>query len=124
MLYLYLGFLFAQSHTVIKVIYNANIPLLTIFFSITVFLIWSLFPVLGYLLGKAVTTYSKTNRHCNRYVLFALGSSISIIEQSLYYFEIYSRKNEYISMLITAAFFFGTAFIYTRRSTEELTFSN
>jgi len=115
MLYLYLGFLLTQSHSVITVIYNANIPLLTIVFSIVVFLIWSLFPVLGYALGRGVTHLLNIKSDCNKYVLFALGCSISLIEQTLFHFEVLSLKNEYSAMLITSALFFSAAFITRNR---------
>jgi len=93
MLYLYLGFLLAQSHSVIKVIYNANIPPLTIVFSITVFMVWSFIPVLGYPIGKVLAKYTRTKSYCNMYVLFGLGCSISFIEQALFYFEIFSKRD-------------------------------
>ena len=115
MLYLYLGFLLAQSHTVIKVIYNANIPPLTIAFSISVFLIWSLIPVLGYPIGKALTKFTRTKSYCNKYVLLSLGCSISLIEQALFYFEIFSKRDGYYTMIVTASLFFATAYISLNR---------
>ena len=111
MLYLYLGFLLAQSHSVIKVIYNANIPPLTIVFSITVFMVWSFIPVLGYPIGKVLAKYTRTKSYCNMYVLFGLGCSISFIEQALFYFEIFSKRDGYYTMIVTASLFFATAFL-------------
>lgn len=117
MLYLYLGFLLTQSHSVINVIYAADIPLITVIFSIVVFLIWSLFPVLGYGLAsviryrliKAKLVQEKASLH--KYRLFALGCSISLIEQGLFHFDILSRKDGYAAMLVTTGLFFATAFL-------------
>ena len=122
MLYLYLGFLLTQSPVVIKVIYNANIPLLTIAFSIIVFMIWSLFPILGFALGKGVGKLINVKTYCNKYILFTLGCSISIIEQALFHFEILSQKDGYAAMLVTASLFFGAAFVsLSRKQTIWLT---
>jgi hypothetical protein len=115
MLYLYLGFLLAQSHSVIKVIYTADIPLLTILFSIVVFLIWSLFPVLGYALARLI----KAKGYCNRYVLFLLGFSISMIEQVLFQLDILNRKDGYATMLVTTSLFFIVAYLTLNKKKES-----
>jgi hypothetical protein len=72
MLYLYLGFLFAQSFSVAQVIYNANLSLLTITFSIVVFLAWSFIRPLGY----AVARLFRAKLEYNKYCLFFLGVTI------------------------------------------------
>lgn len=105
--FLYLGFLLGQSFPVAQVIYKANIPPLTIVFSVIVFLIWSFFPVMGYGLarffGKRLT-YSKAT-------LIALGLIISLIEQLLFYYELLSNKDGYVTMLVTGSLFFVIALL-------------
>ncbi|GAA3928034.1 hypothetical protein [Litoribacillus peritrichatus] len=106
MLYLYLGFLLGQSYSVIKVIYTANIPFLTIVFSVIVFLIWSFFPVIGYAVAKAIRVKTTDTEGCqNKYALLALGISISAIESVLYHYELITSIDDYWGMLITALMF-------------------
>jgi hypothetical protein len=107
MLYLYFGFLFAQSFSVAQVIYNANIPLLTIVFSIIVFLIWSFFPLLGY--GVARTFGARLE--CSKYLLVFIGICISVVEQLLFHFEVLTTIDGYYTMLVTASLFFAAAFL-------------
>ena len=120
MLYLYLGFLIAQSYSVAQVIYNANIPILTVLFSITVFLIWSFFPVLGYgfarIFGKKLTV--------NKYLMITFGISISLIEQLLFHFDVYTRSDGYLTILMTAGMFFAVAFLPLNRKTMNLSNQN
>jgi hypothetical protein len=107
MLYLYLGFIFAQSFSVADVIYNANIPPMTIVFSIIVFLVWSLLPFLGYGLAKLLGAQLK----CSKLLLIILGVCISIIEQLLFHFDLLTTMDGYLTTLVTAALFFIITFI-------------
>lgn len=114
--YLYLGFLLAQSFSVAQVIYNANIPILTVLFSVIVFLIWSFFPILGYALARA---FGK-KLVVNKYVLITLGLSISLLEQLLYHLDILTSKDGYLTILLTAAMFFAIAFLPLNRKGMHL----
>jgi len=120
MLYLYMGFLFAQSFSVAQVIYNANIPPLTIVFSIIVFLAWSFLPVLGY--GAARLFGAKLE--CNKYLLIFLGVCISIIEKVLFHFEVLTTMDGYMTTLVTASLFFATAFLPLNKINSKLTRPN
>lgn len=107
MLYLYLGFLLAQSISVAQVIYNANIPPLTIAFSIIVFLIWSFFPVLGYVAGYFIAA----KRNVNKLILIVAGISISLLEQVLFHYDVLTYSSGYLATLTTACLFFIVAFL-------------
>lgn len=107
MLYLYFGFVFAQSFSVAEVIYNANIPPLTIVFSIIVFLVWSLLPFLGYGLARLLGAKPQSNK----LLLIGLGISISIIEQLLFHFDLLTTGDGYLTTLVTASLFFISAFL-------------
>ena len=107
MLYLYLGFIFAQSFSVVNVIYNANIPPMTIVFSIIVFLVWSLLPFLGYGLAKLLGA----KLECSKLLLVLLGISVSCIEQLLFHFDLLTTMDGYLTTLVTASLFFVTAFL-------------
>lgn len=117
MLYLYLGFLFAQSFSVAQVIYNANIPPLTIAFSIIVFLIWSFFPLLGY----GVARLFGAKLECSKYWLLFLGICISVIEQLLFHFEVLTTIDGYFTMLVTAGLFFTIAFLPLKKTLPKPT---
>jgi hypothetical protein len=105
--YLYLGFLLGQSFSVAQVIYSANIPLLTIVFSIIVFLIWSFIPVMGFALARLLGAQLKYTK----YWLVALGVMISLIEQLLYHYNVITSKDGYVTMLLTATLFFAVAYL-------------
>lgn len=120
MLYLYIGFVFAQSFSVAQVIYNANIPPLTIMFSIIVFLVWSLLPLLGY--GAARLMGAKLE--CSKYLLLFLGISISVIEQLLFHFDVLTTVDGYLTTLVTAGLFFAVAFLPLSKSSAKPAKSN
>ena len=106
MLYLYLGFLLAQSYSVINVIYTANVSLLIAAFSMIVFFTWSVLPIMGYGLAKLLGAKG----YCNKHLLIALGSVISLSEQALFHFDIYT-KDGYAPILITGSLFFVIAYL-------------
>ncbi len=105
--YLYLGFLLGQSFSVVQVIYNASIPLLTIVFSIVVFLTWSFLPLMGYALARLLGAQLKYTK----YWLIALGLMISLIEQVIYYYDVTTSKDGYATILVTASLFFAVAYL-------------
>ncbi len=117
MLYLYLGFLIGQSYSVAEVIYTANIPFITIVFSVTVFLIWSFFPVLGYAAAKVMGAKGE----CNQYTLILLGVTISLVEKTLYHYEILTTINGYLGMLITGIMFFLVGFLSINKKPQNPT---
>ncbi len=111
MLYLYFGFLIGQSFPVIKTLYNANLPLLAVGFSIAVFIIWTFVPTLGYLLAKltgAKPTY-------NRLTLFILGAIVCIFEKVLFHFDILTTTDGYLPFIISAICFFIIAYVPINR---------
>ncbi|MFC3153207.1 hypothetical protein ACFOEK_19365 [Litoribrevibacter euphylliae] len=112
MLYLYLGFLLANTYSVVKVIYTSGIPFLTIVFSVIVFLIWSFFPVMGYGLARLLGAKG----HANKYTLLGLGIGICLIEKLLYEQGILANIDGYlvegyVGITVTAIMFFIAAFI-------------
>lgn len=106
MLYLFLGYLVAQSFSAINTIVTHDIPLLTILFSVIVFIIWSFAPVIGYAIAKMMGAKG----HSNKYVLLVTGAAISLIEHSLFYFDLLTYKDYIVGMLITSAMFFVVAY--------------
>lgn len=107
MFFLYLGFMLGQSYSVIQVIYQADLPLLTILFSILVFLIWSFIPVLGYVFAR----YFFGRPILNRWQLSAAGLMISLFEKSLYSLELVTRQDGYLSIAVTSGLFLALGLI-------------
>ncbi|GLQ30859.1 hypothetical protein [Litoribrevibacter albus] len=112
MLYLYLGFLLANTYSVVKVIYTSGIPFLTIVFSVLVFLIWSFFPVVGYGVARLIGAKG----HTNKYTLLGIGIGICLIEKLLYEQGILANIDGYlvegyVGITVTTIMFFIAAFI-------------
>jgi hypothetical protein len=107
MLYLYLGFLIAQSFSVFKVLYNAHLPLLAVAFSITVFLIWTFVPILGYLAAKL----TGAKPHYHSLSLFLLGLAVCLFEKLLFHFNLLTTTDGFLPMLVTGSCFFIIAYL-------------
>ncbi len=108
MLYLYLGYIFAQSYAVIEKLVTESISALAIFFSIVVFIIWSTFPVAGYLLAKAF----KARGNLNNKALLASGFALGFVENILFHFNILPYGWESAGTFIVFGLSFGLAFVY------------
>jgi hypothetical protein len=114
MLYLYLGYIFAQSYAVTEKLLTASITPLAMFFSIVVFIIWSTFPVAGYLLGKVF----KAKGNLNNKALFASGFSLGFVENILFHFNILPYGWESVGTFIVFALAFGLAFVYLTKPSQ------
>jgi hypothetical protein len=82
------------------------VPVSAMIFSVVVVLIWSFIPFIGYLLGKLV----KASSYVNKYVLFAFGVSVGLIENSLFYFNFLTTEQSSIGMLLVFIMFFFIAY--------------
>lgn len=69
--------------------------------------IWSFIPVVGYWLAKLL----KANGQASKYLLFIFGVSVGLIEDSLFYFDLLTAKQNTIGTLIVFILFFIIAFI-------------
>lgn len=116
MLYLYLGYVFAQSYAVIEKLIVSNISPLAMFFSIVVFIIWSTFPVAGFLIAKAFNA----NGNLNNKALFGCGFAFGFVENILFYFNILPYGWETAGTLIVFMLSFALAFIQLMRPRQLL----
>ena len=96
-----------QSYPLIDKLFQSNISIPAIFFSIVVVFIWSFIPVVGYWLAKLL----KANGQVSKYILFIFGVSVGLIEDSLFYFDFLTPKQNTIGTLIVFVLFFIIAFI-------------
>jgi hypothetical protein len=78
------------------------VPVSAMIFSVVVILIWSFIPFIGYLLGKLV----KASSHLNKYVLFVVGVSVGLVENSLFYFNVLTTEQSNLGMLLVFILFF------------------
>lgn len=108
MLYLYLGYIFAQSYAVTQKLLSASISPLAMFFSIVVFIIWSTFPVAGYLLAKVF----RAKGNLNNKTLLASGFALGFVENILFHFNILPYGWESAGTFIVFGLSFGLAFVY------------
>lgn len=108
MLYLYLGYVLAQLYAVIEKLLTESISPVAMFFSIVVFIIWSTFPVAGYLLAKAF----KAKGNLNKKALLASGFALGFVENILFHFNILPYGWESAGTFIVFGLSFGLAFVY------------
>lgn len=106
-MYLYLGYLLVQFYPLINKLFQSKISLSAIIFSIAVVFIWSFIPFVGYWLAKLL----KANGQASKYVLFVFGIGIGFIENSLFYFEILTNKQNTIGTFLVFILFFIIAYI-------------
>lgn len=99
MFYLYFGYVIAQSISVIEKFSVSNISASAAFFSIIVFLIWSFFPITGYLVAKLF----KAQGQLSSMMLFIFGIGLGVVERSLYYLEVLAYGEENTSLAIAFA---------------------
>jgi len=111
-LYLYLGYLLVQFYPVIKKLHQSDISISAIFFSIVIVFIWSFMPIVGYWLAKLL----KANGQANKYMLFIFGVGVGLIENSLFYFEILTYKQNAIGTFVVFILFFIIAYIPTNKT--------
>ena len=108
MLYLYLGYVLAHSYAVIEKLVTESISPVAMFFSVVVFIIWSTFPVVGYLLAKAF----KAKGNLNNKALLASGFALGFVENILFHFNILPYGWESAGTFIVFGLSFGLAFVY------------
>ena len=107
MLYLYLGYIIAQSYAVIEKLVLSSISPLAIFFSVVVFLIWSTFPVAGYLVAKLC----QAKGNLNHKALLASGFILGFVENILFHFNVLRYGQETIGTLVVFCLSFALAYI-------------
>ena len=116
MLYLYLGYLLVQFYPLIDKLSQSDLPSSALFFSISVFVIWSFIPLFGYLAAKLFNAHGRLNN----YILIALGLVVGLLEEGLYYFNFLTYKQTNIGTLIAFFLFFIIAYISIKKTTNKL----
>lgn len=107
MLYLYLGYIVAQSYAVTEKLVTSSISPLAMFFSIVVFIIWSSFPVAGYLVAKGFNAQGSLNSKA----LFICGFMLGFVENILFYLDILPYGWESSGSFIVFVMSFALAFV-------------
>jgi len=115
MLYLYLGYILAQSYAVIEKLILSNIAPLAMFFSVVVFIIWSVFPVLGYLLAKIC----KAKGNLNNKTFLVCGLALGAVENVLFHFNILSYGQESVGTLIVFCLSFALAYVSLKKPLQQ-----
>ena len=106
-MYLYLGYLLIQLYSVVDKLFQSNLSISVIVFSVIVLFLWSLIPFIGYGLAKIL----KANGKASKPILFALGMGIGLIENSLFYFDLLTKNQNPIGTLVVFILFFTVAFV-------------
>lgn len=106
-MYLYLGYLLIQLYALMSKLFETNISISAIFFSIIIVFLWSFIPFVGYWLGKLL----KANGQVSKSILFIFGIGVGLIEKSLFYFDILTNKQITIGTFIVFISFFIIAYI-------------
>ena len=115
MLYLYIGYILAQSYAVIEKLVVSNIAPLAMFFSVVVFIIWSVFPVVGYLLAKVC----KANGNLNNKTLMVCGLVLGCVENVLFHFNILTYGQESLGTLIVFCLSFALAYVSLNKKLQQ-----
>jgi len=97
-LYLYLGYLIVQLYSLISVFSRNELAISAIVFSITVFVIWSFIPMIGYIFARMISGSETLDKR----FLLALGFSLGLMENALFYFDILTKENTWV----------GTSFVF------------
>jgi len=111
-LYLYLGYLLVHFYPLIIKLFELNISISAIFFSIIIVFIWSFIPFLGYWLAKLFKAKGKVSK----YILFTFGIGIGLIENSLFYFDFLTNKQTIFGTFVAFFLFFIVAYISTNKT--------
>lgn len=82
------------------------------FFSIVIVFIWSFIPLVGYWLAKLL----KANGEASKYMLFVFGVGVGLIENSLFYFETLTYKQNAIGTFVVFILFYIIAYISTNKT--------
>jgi hypothetical protein len=114
MLYLYLGYILAQTFAVIEKLTTATMSPLALFFSILAFIIWSAFPVVGYLFAKVL----KARGNLNNKALLVSGFALGFVENIVFHFDILPYGWESAGSFIVVALAFGLAFVYLTKPSQ------
>lgn len=114
-MYLYLGYLLVQLYPLIIKVFQLNISISAIFFSIIVVFIWSFIPFIGYCLAKLFNANGKAGK----YILFTFGTGVGIIENSLFYFDFLTDKQSTIGTFVVFFLFFMVAYISTNKTANQ-----
>lgn len=96
-----------QLSSVSEKLFQSQLPASAVFFSVVVFFIWSLFPLIGFYLAK----YFKAQGQASNIVLFVYGVGVGLIENSLYYFDLLTKEQTVISTVIVCILFFIGAYL-------------
>ncbi|WP_114326483.1 hypothetical protein [Candidatus Colwellia aromaticivorans] len=114
-MHLYFGYLLVQVCLLAVKIFQFNMSISALFFSVVVVLFWSFIPVVGYLLAKLF----KANGKVGKYILFTFGFVIALIEKSLFYFEFLTKEQVTIGTFVAFILFFIAAFISMNKTANK-----
>ena len=93
-------------------LFEMNISISAIIFSIIIVVIWSFIPFIGYCLAKLL----KAKGTISKYISFIFGFGIGIIENSLFYFDFLTNKQTIIGTSVAFFLFFTAAYISTKKT--------
>lgn len=105
-MYLYLGYLLIQLSPLMVKVFQLNISISAMFYSLIVVLIWSFIPFLGYGVAKLLNA----NANADKYSLFSFGVGIGLVEGGLFYFDILTNDQSTIGTFIVFLMFFVVAY--------------
>jgi len=114
-LYLYLGYLLVQFYALINKLFESNISISAIFFSIIIVFLWSFIPFVGYCLGKLL----KANGQVSKSILFIFGVGVGLIEKCLFYFDFLTNKQSTYGTFIVFFLFFIIAYISINKTSNN-----
>lgn len=111
-MYLYLGYLLVHFSPLMIKLFEMNISISAMFFSIIIVFIWSFIPFVGYWLAKLFKAKGKASQ----FILFIFGIGIGVIENSLFYFDFLTNKQTFIGTFVAFFLFFIVAYISTNKT--------
>ena len=111
-MYLYLGYLLVHFSPLMTKLFELNIAMSAMIFSIVIVFIWSFIPFVGYWLAKLFNAKGTASK----YMLFIFGLGIGAIENSLFYFDFLTNKQTIIGTFVAFFLFFVVAYISTNKT--------
>ncbi len=107
MWYLYSGFVSVQLYSVINVLYNNSVSFSALFFSVIVFIIWTLLPVSAYGIAKLCGRTS----NFKPWVLIVLGVFIGLSEKFVFHLGLFGKDEFALGMLAVFVICFALAYV-------------
>ncbi len=106
MWYLYAGFVSVQLYNALKVLLFTSASASAIFFSVIVFIIWTVLPVSAYAIAKLCGGRS----NYKPWVLIVLGAAIALIEKLIFHLGLFGKDEFALGMGFAAILFFILAY--------------